>query len=40
MEIGAPSVKLFEDEIEKYCYMWRDGGKFSTKKYNVEKDKK
>ena len=39
MEIGAPSVKLFEDEIEKYCYMWRDGGKFSTKKYNVEKDK-
>ena len=39
MEIGAPSVKLFEDEIEKYCYMWRDGGKFSTKKYNFEKDK-
>ena len=39
MEIGAPSVKLFEDEIEKYCYMWRDGGKFSTKKYNVENNK-
>ena len=33
-DIGVPSTKLFEQEVEKYCYMWRDGGKFSTKKYN------
>ncbi|MDC1010676.1 complex I NDUFA9 subunit family protein [Candidatus Pelagibacter sp.] len=32
-EIGAPSVRVFEKEVEKYCYMWREGGQFSTKKY-------
>ena len=33
-DIGVPSVRVFEKEIEKYCYMWREGGQFSTKKYN------
>ena len=33
-EIGIPSKKFFEQEVEKYCYMWREGGQFSTKKYN------
>ena len=33
-DIGAPSKKIFEEEVEKYCYMWREGGQFSTKKYN------
>ena len=33
-EIGAPSTRIFEQEVEKYCYMWREGGQFSTKKYN------
>ena len=33
-DIGIPSTKFFEEEVEKYCYMWREGGKFSTKKYN------
>ena len=33
-DIGAPSTRLFDQEVEKYCYMWRDGGQFSTKKYN------
>ena len=33
-DIGAPSTKMFEQEVEKYCYMWREGGQFSTKKYN------
>ena len=32
--IGAPSTRVFEQEVEKYCYMWREGGQFSTKKYN------
>ena len=36
-EIGIPSKKIFEQEVEKYCYMWREGGQFSTKKYNTVK---
>ncbi|MDC0354012.1 complex I NDUFA9 subunit family protein [Candidatus Pelagibacter sp.] len=32
-EIGIPSVRFFEPEVKKYCYMWRDGGQFSTGKY-------
>jgi dTDP-4-dehydrorhamnose reductase len=35
-DIGLPSTKIFEQEVEKYCYMWREGGQFSTKKYNLE----
>jgi nucleoside-diphosphate-sugar epimerase len=33
-DIGVPSTRSFEQEVEKYCYMWREGGQFSTKKYN------
>jgi len=33
-DIGVPSKRLFDKEVEKYCYMWREGGQFSTKKYN------
>ena len=32
-DIGVPSTRFFEKEVEKYCYMWREGGKFSTKEY-------
>jgi uncharacterized protein YbjT (DUF2867 family) len=31
-DIGVPSTRVFDHEVEKYCYMWREGGKFSTKK--------
>ncbi len=37
-DIGSPSKKYFEDEVKKYSYMWRDGGKFSTEKYASSKD--
>ena len=37
-EIGIPSVRYFEEEVKKYCYMWREGGQFSTEKYNSEND--
>ena len=37
-DIGIPSRKYFDEEVKKYCYMWRDGGQFSTEKYNLEKD--
>ena len=32
-DIGVPSVRYFDEEVKKYCYMWRDGGQFSTEKY-------
>ncbi|MDA9645229.1 complex I NDUFA9 subunit family protein [bacterium] len=35
-EIGIPSVRYFDQEVKKYCYMWRDGGQFSTEKYTSE----
>jgi len=36
-DIGVPSTRLFEQEVKKYCYMWREGGQFSTEKYNSVK---
>ncbi len=35
-EIGIPSVRYFEEEVKKYCYMWREGGQFSTEKYTSQ----
>ena len=35
-DIGVPSLKFFDDEVKKYCYMWREGGQFSTDKYKSE----
>jgi len=32
-EIGIPSLRYFNDEVKKYCYMWKEGGQFSTEKY-------
>ena len=37
-EIGIPSVRYFDDEVKKYCFMWRDGGQFSTERYSFNKD--
>ena len=33
-EIGVSSEKKFSEEIIKYSFMWKEGGQFSTKKYN------
>ena len=32
-DIGMPSLRYFDDEVRKYCYMWKEGGQFSTEKY-------
>jgi len=32
-DIGIPSRAIFDKEVEKYCFMWRDAGQFSTNKY-------
>ena len=34
-DIGFPAKSLFENEVEKYCYMWREGGQFSKKNSEV-----
>ena len=35
-DIGLPGKLYFKDEVKKYSYMWRDGGEFSTEKYNLK----
>ena len=37
-DIGVPSMRHFDEEVKKYCYMWREGGQFSTEKYNSKKN--
>jgi NADH dehydrogenase len=37
-EIGVPSKRNFDEEVKKYSYMWREGGQFSTEKYNPKKN--
>ena len=32
-DIGVPSLRYFDEEVKKYCYMWKEGGQFSTEKY-------
>ena len=31
-DIGFKKLKKFNEEVEKYCYMWKKGGEFSRKK--------
>ena len=33
-DIGVPSNKIFDEEVKKYCYMWKEGGQYSQEKYN------
>ncbi len=40
LDIGLPSKLFFKNEVKKYCYMWRDGGEFSTEKYNFGETEK
>ena len=35
IDIGLPAKSLFEIEVEKYCYMWKEGGQFSKKNFEV-----
>ena len=34
-DIGIPSVRMFDIEVEKYAFMWKDAGQFSSKKHNL-----
>ena len=33
-ELGIPSKRFFDEEVKKYCYMWKEGGQYSTDKYS------
>ena len=35
LDIGLPAKCLFETEVGKYCYMWREGGQFSKKNFEI-----
>ena len=35
-DIGIPALRNFDNEVKKYCFMWKDGGQFSTEKYKLE----
>ena len=37
-QIGMPSLKYFNIEVKKYCYMWKEGGQFSTEKYTSKEN--
>ena len=37
-DIGIPSLRSFDNEVKKYCFMWKDGGQFSTEKYKFENE--
>ena len=37
-DIGIPSLRSFDNEVKKYCFMWKDGGQFSTEKYKFKKE--
>jgi len=32
LDIGLKNLKKFDEEVQKYCYIWKKGGQFSTKK--------
>ena len=35
-DVGVPSKRMFNDEVKKYSYMWKEGGQFSTERYNIK----
>ena len=39
-DIGIPSKKFFSTEVKKYSFMWKEGGQFSTEKYNDKNKEK
>ena len=39
-DLGIPSLRFFDVEVKKYCYMWKEGGQYSTEKYSFNDDLK
>ena len=32
-DLDLPSISNFEEEVNKYCHMWKQEGQFSQSKY-------
>ena len=32
-DLGFPAKLIFAKEVEKYCFMWREGGQYTKKEY-------
>ncbi len=37
-DIGCPSTRMFNEEVKKYCFMWKEGGQFSQDRSNSQKN--
>jgi len=37
-DIGIPSLKFFDEEVKKYCFMWKDEGQYSKDEYKSKND--
>ena len=35
-DIGVPSVRFFNEEVRKYCFMWKEGGQYSKDEYKTK----
>ena len=35
-DIGMPSKRMFDLEVEKYAFMWKSEGQYSTNKYKID----
>ena len=35
-DIGMPSKRMFDEEVEKYAFMWKSEGQYSTNKYKID----
>ena len=35
-DVGISAKRFFDQEVKKYSYMWKEGGKYSTDKYNIK----
>ena len=37
-DLGVPSKRFFSQEVERYSFMWKDGGQYSTEKYKQKNE--
>ena len=35
-DVGVSAKRFFDQEVKKYSYMWKEGGQYSTDKYNIK----
>ena len=35
LDLGLSGVRYFDNEVKKYCHMWREGGEYTKEKYDI-----